>query len=74
MTWKQYKAIRKAYFYAYIFKNKLKVCVACNGTGQYDTTRYGKIPKCGSCEGTGKVREREVKPFFLFHRRQTINL
>lgn len=29
-------------------------CVACNGSGYYDTQRNGKTPKCGSCEGTGK--------------------
>lgn len=28
-------------------------CIACNGSGYYDTQRNGKTPKCGSCEGTG---------------------
>ena len=30
-----------------------KVCVACNGSGYYDHCIKGKIPKCGSCNGTG---------------------
>lgn len=29
-------------------------CVACNGSGYYDTSINGKIPSCGSCNGTGK--------------------
>lgn len=28
-------------------------CVACNGSGYYDTQINGKTPKCGSCGGTG---------------------
>ena len=33
---------------------KLVVCVACSGSGYYDS--HGS-PKCSSCDGTGKVRE-----------------
>ena len=32
----------------------MKPCIACNGTGYYDTTINGKIPKCESCAGSGK--------------------
>jgi hypothetical protein len=28
-------------------------CVACSGSGYYDTQINGKTPKCGSCGGTG---------------------
>lgn len=32
-------------------KLKDKKCVACNGSGRYDSNGS---PKCGACEGTGK--------------------
>jgi DnaJ-class molecular chaperone len=35
---------------------KLRPCTACNGSGYYDNTIRGRIPKCGSCGGTGKER------------------
>lgn len=31
-------------------------CIACNGSGYYDNNINGKIPKCGSCKGTGKEK------------------
>lgn len=34
---------------------KLIVCSACSGSGYYDNTGS---PKCGCCNGTGKVREK----------------
>ena len=33
---------------------KLITCVACMGTGVYDNQG---TPPCGSCDGTGRVRE-----------------
>lgn len=33
---------------------KLVVCCACNGTGYYDNNGS---PKCGCCDGTGKIRD-----------------
>lgn len=30
-----------------------KKCVACNGSGYYDTTNS---PTCGACNGTGKEK------------------
>jgi hypothetical protein len=36
---------------------KMIVCTACSGSGYYDTSRNGRTPKCGSCEGTGKHLE-----------------
>lgn len=35
---------------------KLVTCIACNGSGHYD---HNGAPTCGSCNGTGKVRERD---------------
>ena len=37
---------------------KLVICTACSGSGYYDTCIRGRVPKCASCEGTGKVREK----------------
>lgn len=28
-------------------------CTAFGGSGYYDTTIKGKVPKCSSCKGTG---------------------
>lgn len=35
---------------------KLMTCTACSGSGRYD---HNGAPPCGSCNGTGKVRERD---------------
>jgi DnaJ-class molecular chaperone len=35
---------------------KLKICLACNGSGTYDS---GGSPPCGSCNGTGKERYKD---------------
>lgn len=37
------------------WKNKpiQQKCVACSGSGYYDTRINGKVPKCGSCGDTG---------------------
>ncbi len=53
------KLARTEYFKKYVYKNKLVTCTACNGSGYYDNTVNGRTPKCGSCGGTGKERERE---------------
>lgn len=34
-------------------KGVVPKCIACDGSGYYDTQRHGKTPKCGSCKGTG---------------------
>ena len=47
------KAERRKAFMAKHGK-KLVTCTACNGSGRYD---HNGAPKCGSCNGTGKVRE-----------------
>ena len=58
-TWTERKKERTEHFFKYIYKNKLKTCTACNGSGYYDTMlRDGTIPQCGCCNGTGKMRER----------------
>jgi hypothetical protein len=35
-----------------------ETCVACNGSGRYDSNRS---PKCGHCNGRGKTPTRENK-------------
>ena len=58
MDFKERKAARTEYYFKYIYKKKLVTCTACNGSGYYDNTdRYGRTPRCSSCEGTGKERE-----------------
>lgn len=52
------KTKRTAYFFDHVYKKKLIICVACNGSGWYDNTdQYGNSIPCGSCEGTGKCRQ-----------------
>lgn len=46
------KQERKEHYLKYVYKNKLRECTACSGSGFY---RGGS---CGCCDGTGKERER----------------
>ena len=55
MDFKEKKKLRSDKFKK-SFGKKLIPCSACNGSGYYDTTINGKIPKCESCAGTGKQR------------------
>jgi DnaJ-class molecular chaperone len=48
------KKQRTEYYNKFIAGKKLKVCSACSGSGYYDDNGS---PKCGACNGTGKVRE-----------------
>jgi DnaJ-class molecular chaperone len=58
-SFRERKADRKAFYEKYVKGWKLVHCIACNGSGYYDNTnRWGRTPKCGSCEGTGKVRQK----------------
>lgn len=52
MNFSERKQYRKDYYFKYIFKRKLIKCIACNGSGRYDS--HGS-PKCSSCDGTGKT-------------------
>lgn len=53
------KKHRTEHFFKYVHGNKLVSCGACNGSGYYDNTdRHGRTPKCSSCNGTGKERQR----------------
>ncbi len=57
-TYQERKEWRRQRFWA-SYGKKLVPCSACNGTGYYDNTnRWGRVPKCGSCGGSGKERER----------------
>ena len=51
-TFAERKAQRTEFFQKYLYQNKLKECTACSGYSYY----CGH--PCGSCEGTGKERER----------------
>lgn len=52
------KAARKEFYEKYVRGWKLVTCTACNGSGRYD---HDGAPKCGSCNGTGKMREHSKK-------------
>lgn len=54
-TWLERKQERREHYAKYVHGWKLVKCIACNGSGRYDNTGS---PKCGCCDGTGKVREK----------------
>lgn len=54
ITYADRKAARRVHFERFQKGRKMVVCCACNGSGYYD--HHGS-PRCGSCGGTGKVRE-----------------
>ena len=58
MSWLEDKRERTEYFHKFVYGWTLQKCVACNGSGYYD---HNESPKCTSCEGTGKVRQRGPK-------------
>jgi len=62
----KYKELKRLYYEKYIHGNKSVTCTACNGSGYYDTTIRGRVPKCGSCEGTGREKQKNIIPFWLF--------
>ncbi len=47
------KQARKEYFLKYVHGWKEIPCIACNGSGYYDSFNS---PKCGGCDGTGKEK------------------
>jgi DnaJ-class molecular chaperone len=47
------KQWRKNFYERFVKGWKLRTCVACNGSGKYDS--HGS-PKCSGCNGTGKER------------------
>jgi len=55
MNFKARKESRTKLYFSSHYKNKLVLCSSCNGSGYYD---HNGSPKCGACEGTGKVRKR----------------
>jgi DnaJ-class molecular chaperone len=66
MSGSERKQLRKAWYEKYVFKNKMITCVSCNGSGYYDNSVKGRTPKCGNCNGKGKVYEKQFIPFCLF--------
>ena len=55
MNYQERKQNRTEKFLNEVYKKKLIVCTACNGSGYYDSQRS---PKCECCKGTGKVKEK----------------
>ena len=55
MTYQERKAARREHFEKNVKGWKLVKCTACNGSGYYDNCIRGRVPKCSSCEGTGKT-------------------
>ena len=62
--YRERKRIRTEWYMKYIYKNKMITCSACSGSGYYDGG-YNH-PKCGSCQGKGKVFERSIIPLCLY--------
>lgn len=56
MDFLERKAERKKYYEKYVYGWKLQKCIACNGSGRYDSWRS---PPCGACDGTGKERYKD---------------
>lgn len=54
---KERKKQRKEYYEKFVKGWKERKCVACNGSGIYDSY---KSPACGACEGTGKEKYKPV--------------
>ena len=53
MSYRERKAERVKFYEENVRGRKLRACVACNGSGRYDTF---KSPKCVACNGSGKER------------------
>jgi len=49
------KRLRTKHFEENVKGKKLESCTACNGSGYYD---HNGSPKCSSCNGTGKERQK----------------
>ena len=62
----KYKELKRLYYENYIHGNKSITCTACNGSGYYDTTIRGRVPKCESCEGTGREKQKDIISFESF--------
>ena len=54
MNYRERKAARTAYYFEFVYQRRLVACLACNGSGRYDSNGS---PLCGGCDGTGKERE-----------------
>lgn len=61
MSWQERKNARIEYFKKYIWKWKLRPCVARNGSGRYDNNGS---PPCGACNGTGHELYNSNKEYY----------
>lgn len=58
MTWKEDKKQRTLHYFKNVYKKKEQLCMACNGSGYYDTNGS---PPCEACGGKGKIKALWVK-------------
>jgi hypothetical protein len=54
------KLLRTVHYFNYIFGWRLLPCTACSGSGRYDAAGS---PRCGACNGHGKVRRPGPKAY-----------
>lgn len=52
-TWAERKAERREHYERFVRGWRLVTCSACSGSGHYD---HNGSPRCGCCDGTGKMR------------------
>lgn len=57
-TFRERKAHRKEYLFRFVYGWRFRACVACSGSGLYDSDGS---PPCGGCGGTGKERYPGIK-------------
>lgn len=62
-SFKSRKEERKAHYEQFVKGWKLITCAACSGSGRYD---HNGSPKCGACEGKGKIRAKLVSTSICF--------
>lgn len=56
-SWKERKLKRIEHYNNFVYKVKMVMCIACNGSGYYDSLdRRGNNIVCSSCDGLGKVK------------------
>lgn len=57
MSYQDRKKQRTEAYLKYTYGWKLRKCIACNGSGHYDSNGS---PDCSSCGGTGKERYQDA--------------
>jgi DnaJ-class molecular chaperone len=57
MNFHERKKLRTEHYHRFVKGWKKSKCVACNGSGRYDSFNS---PRCGCCGGTGFTTSRDV--------------